>query len=110
VVVLLLSEEGLKQTTEAHIRPDNQLLEIELALERMRETEKTDIPVYIFPIRIKSKIGSNASVDWFPTPNQFPKSRHCHRVKPNQRMTVQETFQELAMIQSRSIDEDKIDL
>ncbi|KAI9209163.1 uncharacterized protein BJ171DRAFT_564971, partial [Polychytrium aggregatum] len=47
VIVLVLSERGLSRTREAHLKPDNQFLEVQHALRRMRESATTGRPVTV---------------------------------------------------------------
>ncbi|KAJ3229309.1 hypothetical protein HDU78_009105 [Chytriomyces hyalinus] len=98
LVVLLLSEEGLKQTTKADIVADNQLLEIELAFEHLNDLQNPTNLLSIFPVNLWSKVEGGLYKNWFPNINAFPDVKHSHPSSPGQ-FTVCEIFKKLTDIQ-----------
>ncbi|KAI8608761.1 hypothetical protein BC830DRAFT_1233804 [Chytriomyces sp. MP71] len=107
VIVLLLSEKGLLKTQDAHSIPDNQFLEIELALSHWEKSQNSACPLELMVILMWSETGGSYK-KWFFDTSTFLDEMHCHPASPRER-TIKKTFERLAEIQiKQAVDADAV--
>ncbi|KAJ1554161.1 hypothetical protein HK405_005850 [Cladochytrium tenue] len=103
LVVLLCSEAGLSRAKMADKKPDNVILEWEIALELQRDRGVDILPVFLKSKKNLRDSGTgrvvNAVVDFFPDVNDFPDAHHCHALSPR-RLTVRAVVKEILRLQA----------
>ncbi|KAI8606906.1 hypothetical protein BC830DRAFT_1175926 [Chytriomyces sp. MP71] len=81
--------------------PDNQFLEIELALRSWEESLSSGCPLELMVILMWSEMNGKYE-PWFFESSEFPDSKHCHPASPH-KCTVKETFEKLKTIQCANV-------
>jgi len=77
IMVLLISEELLRGIKEAHIVPDNTLLEFDYAVQRLGRDPRAK--VMVLPVWVSTEYPPDTfSLLSLPSVDEFPNVRHCH--------------------------------
>lgn len=105
VLVLLVSEAGIENISNADRTPDNVLIEYEFALE-LAEQKKVQLYIILsgstFTAEVNGKPRKVYSEFKFPDLSFFPDKRHVHKWSGN--ITVRETMKRLFMLQGDRLD------
>ncbi|KAI8853678.1 hypothetical protein BC829DRAFT_429816 [Chytridium lagenaria] len=100
LIILLCSEDALVNVRLAHHKPDNMLLEWEIALDRMELRNSYILPLFM------AKFGNEVTRKFNAFDiSTFPDEKHCHHWSPKRR-TIRETIKAIFKLQAIKVNDD----